>query len=284
MLAEATSGGSHGFVVLRAGGEQIAALEPDHGFYPASSIKALQHVHAVRWVMSQPDPRAALETPIPVYDDVCAGTGSFREEPLRDVLRAMMIDSDNPRASAVQDFFGVEAIGATAALLGMEQTVLAHRFGCGGPANDPANRSTATDLARLYARIASGFLDPSGTAMLLSFMRTDGRSGLMETAIEEAAALGIPDEVVDAFNGRLDVHTKAGWWNTRLSVAGLVHVPTSPCGDGQPVSYAVAVYVDDADTVAPGFDVVDLIPVLLRGEVRSALERFAAAGASGCEP
>jgi len=262
------SGGVSGFFALEVGGATTASLNARHGFYPASSIKALQHLAAIRWAVSRPDPSAALDTPVPVSLDPCTAAAPVSTEPLAEVLRAMMIDSDNLRANAVQDLLGLPAIAEAAAAAGMDDTRVVHRFGCGGPANDPANRSTAADLASLFDGVASGrLLDRDASDLFLSFLRRDVPRTL--------AAAVTASEVSDGAFGA-EVHGKAGWWGTDLSYAGLVTLPTSRCPGTPGRTYAAAAFVDGAASVAAGFDVADVIGVVLQDEVRRAAGEYAA--------
>lgn len=277
------AGGTVGFRFIGVGEGVLASLNPDHPFYPASSIKVLAHLHAARWAAARPDPDEALAAPIPVYEDFCAGEGSHRNEPLAEVLAAMMIDSDNQRADAVLDFFGREAIVATATdVAGLSETVLAHRFGCGGPANDPANRSTALDLSRVYERVAEGrALDVEAGRIFRSLMLGPVWPSLEAAVAAEGEALGLAPETVAAFGSAVDLIYKSGWWETNLSTGGLLRLPSGLCEGDARHEYAFAVFVDGADRVAEGFDVSDLVAVVLRGEIRVAL---AEAAASPCGP
>lgn len=282
-LAANAAGGPYGFRFVRIGGQVLGSLNPEHPFYPASSIKVLAHLHAVRWVADQPDPGAALATPVPVYDDSCAGQGTYQAEPLAAVLAAMMIDSDNRRANAVLDYFGREAINATAAgAAGLSDTVLAHRFGCGGPANDPANRSTAFDLSRVYQQLAEGeVLGAEALAVFTRLMPGPVWPSLAATVLAEGEALGLRREAIEAFQGAIDLSYKAGWWGTHVSIGGWLGLPAGACEEDPSRQYAFAVFVDGARSVAPGFDVSDLVAVVLQGEIRAAL---AEAAASPCPP
>jgi beta-lactamase class A len=282
-LEAEVTGGVAGFRVVRLGGGVVAAHNPERAFYPASSIKALQHLHAVRWVMDQPDPQTALATPIPVYADYCAGAGQSTAESLSAVLEAMMVNSDNQRADAVQDYFGRDAINLTATeVVGMTDTVLAHRFGCGGPANDPANRSTALDLSRLFEQVGLGtVLDPEGVGIFGSLMLGPPWPSLQAEVADAGEALSLDQGTVDAFQEGIDLNYKAGWWNTYLSVGGLLTLPAPACAGSQPWTYAFAAFVDGADSVAAGFDVKDLVPIVLGEEIKEALAAFADPSACG---
>jgi hypothetical protein len=271
-------GGTYGFRFVRVGGGVVASLNPDRVFYPASSVKVLAHLHAVRWAAAQPDPADALAVPIPVYEDPCAGGGAFRTEPRSAVLAAMMIDSDNQRADAVLDYFGTEAVNASAReVVGTSNTVLAHRFGCGGPGNDPANQSTAFDLSRVYEQVARGeVLDAEAARIFARLMLGLPWPSLELAVAAEGEALGLDSEAVEGFQEGIALLYKAGWWGTNLSIGGLLGLPAVPCAGASPREYAFAVFVDGAEAVADGFEVSDVVAVVLREEIRAALREWAA--------
>ena len=273
-MAAGVTGGSYGFHLTRVGGPVLASLHADHSFYPASSIKVLHHVHAVRWAYARPDPRAALATPVPVYRDSCSGSGASDLEPLGGVLAAMMRVSDNQRTNAVQDYFGAGEINLTAStVIGTGPgTLLAHRFGCGGPANDPANRATAADLALVYQRYGEGvLLDPAGSEALAGFMLGE-ETGILDGVIDgEAVALGLSGGEVARFEEGLEVIYKEGWWNTNLSIGAHVSLTTRVCSGERTTGYALAVFIDGARSVAPGFGPGLMVGELLRPEIRAAL-------------
>ena len=271
-LDEKVTGGHFGFVLTGIGGSVLASLRADEGFYPASSIKVLYLLEAVRWVGSRDDPVAALRTLLPVNTDGCGG-GVLSLEPLDTVLLAMMKQSDNLRANAVGDFFGLEAINQTARYLGGvgPGSIVAHRFACGGPANDPPNRMTAADLAGVYARYGAGTLLDAPTADLFASYFLDAGTGILDAVVaEEAAALGQPD-LAAWFESRVDLIYKAGWWGTDLSVGGYAALPRRGCSAVYERRLAFAVFVSEADAVAPGFDITESVGEVLRQEIRAAL-------------
>lgn len=270
-------GGSFGFRFMRLGGEVVASLNSEQPFYPASSVKVFLHLHAIRWVATQPERAAALATPIPVYESSCTGEGAVWTEPLESVLSAMMIESDNKRANAVLEYFGREAIAATAAeVAGTTGTRLVHRFGCGGPANDPANRSTALDLSRVFERVArEDVLDAGAFAAFTGLMLGPPWPSLTSVVADDGVTAGLAPEQVEDFLSGVRLSYKAGWWETNLSVGGLLTLPGGSCGGEAPRRYAFAVFVSEAASVAPGFDVSDVVAVVLAEEIRSALEEWA---------
>lgn len=269
--------GSFGFRLVRLGGEVVASLNPEEPFYPASSVKVLLHLHAVRWVAAQSDRAAALATPIPVCDESCTGQGTCWTERLSAILTAMMVESDNRRANAVLDYFGPAAVGETATgVVGTTGTRLVHRFGCGGPANDPANQSTALDLSRVFERVArEEVLDADAFTTFAGLMLGPLWPSLASAVADEGAAAGLGTEEIESFRSAVELSYKAGWWEANLSLGGLLTLPGGPCTGDLPRQYAFAVFVSEADAVATGFDVSDVVAVVLRGEIRAALEDWA---------
>jgi len=275
LLNERVEGGSYGFVLLGTEGSVLASWRAGESFYPASSIKVLYLLEAVRWVGSQEDAAAALRSPLPVDGNGCGGGGT-RLEPLEEVLRAMMQQSDNLRANAVGDHFGLAAINRTAAALGgvSAESAVAHRFGCGGPANDPPNRMTAADLAGVYQRYGAGtLLDPAAADRFASFF-LDAGTGILDAVVaEESAAWGGADSAA-WFRSRVDLIYKAGWWGTSLSVGGYVGLPRRVGASVAERGLAFALFVSEAEAVAPGFDLAGMVGELLREEIRAALATF----------
>ena len=229
-------------------------------------------LHAVRWAGVEEDLEAALGTMLPVDAEPCGG-GTVSWEPLDSVLGAMMRQSDNLRANAVGDFFGLEAIFRTAQDWGGvgAESALAHRFACGGPANDPANRMTAAALAEVYRRFGAGtLLDPPAAERFASYFPGAGTGILDGVIAEESTALGRPD-LAGPFRSRIDLVYKAGWWETDLSVGGFATLPRRGCGVTTERGVAFASFVAEAGAVAAGFEASSMVGELLREDIRSAL-------------
>lgn len=266
------TGGRFGFLVASVNGPVLASLRADETFYPASSIKVLYLLEAIRWVAAQADPAAALRTALPVRAEGCGG-GPSTPEPLDAVLRAMMRQSDNLRANAVGDFFGLDAINRTAVELGgvSPQSVVVHRFACGGPANDPANRMTAADLAEVYRRYGLGTLLGGAADALFASYLLGAETGVLDiVAAEESAALGRPD-LAARFLSEVSLIYKTGWWGTNLSIGGYSGMPRRGCGTIYERGLAFAAFVSEADAVAAGFDMSRTVGELLREEIRASL-------------
>jgi murein peptide amidase A len=240
LLHEGTTGGAHGFIIKEVDGAVHAALHADAGFYPASTIKLVHFAHSLRWIAAGND--AAV--PVTVYDDGCAASGPDYEEQLDMLLEAMMKVSDNSAANAIQAHFGLEDLRATIADAGMNATRLAHGFGCGGPANSPANVTTAVDLAVLVESMINGSLLPREQRPLIESLMVDatGAAGF-------DSALGI------------EIFVKEGWYGTTLTVAGFAIVPNQ----GGERLFVFAAYTHGAAAVDESFSIVAVPAILLSG-------------------
>ncbi|MEX2419186.1 MAG: serine hydrolase [Acidimicrobiia bacterium] len=237
LLHDGTTGGAHGFIIKEVGGPVHAALHADTAFYPASAIKLVHMAHALRTTAPEDHPVAVA------FEDGCRGSGPGVERPVYDLLAAMMQVSDNAAANALQTHFGLDALETTIDEAGMTTTRLVHGFGCGGPANDPANRTTVIDLIRLLEAIADGTLVPSDRWPLVE-----------ELMVDVTSATGF-----DPVSGAL-VLAKDGWYGTTLTLAGLARIPTEDDGTR---TFVFAAFTEGATSVDPSFTILSVARVLL---------------------
>ena len=240
LLHAGTTGGAHGFVIKAVGGTVHAAVNADTGFYPASAIKLVHLVHSLEWIAGGGDPA----TPVAVYDDGCVGDGPGHDEPLGQLLAKMMLLSDNVAANAIQSHFGLEELAGTVGDAGMTGTRLVHGFGCGGPANDPANRTTSIDLVRLLEGAVDGSAVSPDQWPLAESLLVD---------VTAEAGFGPGDGV--------RVLAKEGWYGTTLTIAGIAFVQTD-AGDR---TLVFAAFTDGAAAVAPAFTIAGVAGALIAG-------------------
>ena len=237
------TGGTIGFYVQHFGGPVVAELNERTPFYPASAIKAVHLLHAMRWASERLD--EATRTQIPVYADSCTASGQSRLRPLEQLLSEMMVDSNNQSTNAVQDFFGVAQLSETMAAAGMIDSEIHHKFGCGGPSNDPANQTTAVDLAGIYRGVADGTL-----------LSSTERDYFLATMIDATDLIPAINATNPTSAEAPHLYLKEGWYDTTLAVGGLL---VRPGGIGGVDQWAFVAFVDDAVTIAPGFEITDLL-------------------------
>lgn len=304
MLASSNDG-RWGYLLKVVDGAHRYRLNADEPFEPASTLKLLYHLHALREVQAG---RAHPEEPLPWYrasdgrDDVSTPEEDEREfgcpvdrEPavgtLEEGLRAMMERSDNRWTLAVRRRFGDAAVAGTARILGMDRTELRHRIGCAAATGqDPGqveapNVSTLAELAGLVEGVSNGSALAPGLAGTFFDLMANDRFLRLDTVLrEENAAVGLPRTVLEALTGRLHLAWKSGKYNIGTykcqSVVGLVemlhYIGAGVLGWRRLV---VGVYVDDATWFPEQGSRATLYSLavaseLLRDEVRAMLTSY----------
>jgi hypothetical protein len=163
-------------------------------FEPASAVKL---VHSVRLLEDLRDGLVGLEDDFPYFamdpsldwastadrderEFACPVRENPQTVPFLKAVWMMMENSDNRITLAVSDKYGMEALNATAASLGMGSTLIAHRIGClgmveGEPGLDLApGRSSIMDLLALFRAVEAGRLGRGITeSVFYSSMKND---------------------------------------------------------------------------------------------------------------
>jgi hypothetical protein len=228
----ASTDGAYGAWLKEVNGSVLAQIRPDFVFEPASLMKTLYHVHAMRRVALGLDSlNASVPVPLATTGSCPNNSGGTANEPLEIVLSRMMENSDNNRTLAIANRYGVSAINNTAALLGMPSTSVNHVIGCGGPT---PNELTLRDIGELHEDVAGGYLlgqrDKFYELMpsTLSFP-TWGATDLSVRINSEASTLGLPTWVRDAFRAAITIAYKPGGYTVGglhyHSEGGFVGVP-----------------------------------------------------------
>jgi len=281
--------GATGLYLKQVGGSVQANLQEGRIFEPASSIKILVALHAMRQVDAG---LASLSQSVVVYAPPASGscptstiTGT---ETMSNAILQMLESSDNQRTKAMIDTFGFAAINQTAASLGLSGTHLNHYPGCGGP---PANQLTLNDAGRLYEGIASAtFLTASSRAALYARMPAQaGDFTGIQVAVNaivdaEAPAYGLSAAEIGQFKVRVATHYKAGGYTLcgsgacleYRSVAGAAEIPQCSHAAVSTRTYVWGIFVDgssSANAANGAFNAAKAEP--LREPIRSALSAWA---------
>ena len=149
--------GTYGFLLEREDGRVLAELQAGLVHEPASVIKVLFHLHALRKRQKGLSDETTVEyrwkqTPaMPGDDEGCPST--FPNRAATDILtldKAMMIQSDNRATVAVTDYFDgpAEILATTGDLLGLDNTSLKH---CGTIGD---RQTTLRDLGKMWMAAA----------------------------------------------------------------------------------------------------------------------------------
>ena len=248
LLVNATDG-DVGLYLKKVNGPVLASLHETMDFEPASTIKILLHLHAMRQVENGAKVQGkvvSLATPIPWFmnytkdgkgkNTSCPSDTGLATETLANALQQMMQNSDNRRAQAVRTYFGQTNINATAKALGMTHTSYNHRDGCGGGADgavaDP-NHLTLVDAGILYEGVAKGtFINDRKAFFSLMAGKNYDFSTIwqgMQKIVNEEAPAGMTAAKRQSFLDQMDTRYKGGGYSLSTgehqSIAGWAKIP-----------------------------------------------------------
>jgi hypothetical protein len=279
--------GETGLYLKQIGGGVQAGLQENRVFEPASSIKILIGLHAMRQV----DAGASLSQNVIVYAPPASGSCPTSTitgvEPMGNAILAMLENSDNNRTKAMIDTYGFAAINQTAQTIGLTGTHLNHYPGCGGP---PANQLTLSDAGFIYEGIANGTLLSSTNRPSL-YARMPAQAGDFTGIVSaanaiidaEAPAFGLTATEISQFKSRLLTHYKAGGYTLcpsscfeYRSVAGSAEIPQCTRGLIGSRNYVWGIFIDGSSSAAAAdstFNAAKAEP--LREPIRAALSTWA---------
>jgi hypothetical protein len=274
--------GQVGCWLQRLNSTNLANLNGDTQFEPASTMKTLHHVVGMRAV-SQGLPLTTNLTVYSGYNGSCPQDTGPAPLNLQTTLQRMMENSDNACTQAVRAYFTELALNTTASALGMADTSSNHRLGCPEALTSP-NRITLRDLNTLHTQVANGYLG-SQRALFYQLM-LDSVNDLSIASIinAEGAALGLSSTTIASFRNFTDVAHKGGNYAFPgqsppvyhrcefgyLSLPFITNDVITPreFGFGAFVNFATV----DADAQAAIY--TDAIPELLRPQIRAALQSW----------
>ncbi|MFN3241769.1 MAG: serine hydrolase [Planctomycetota bacterium] len=280
----ARTDGQVGCWLQEIGGANLAALNSATPFEPASTMKTLHHVHAMRRVAIGAVP---LNQGLTVYtgysaiDPSCPVDVNPIFQGLQTVLQLMMENSDNARTQAVTAYFGQGAINSTAAGLGMSDTSLNHRLGCGAVAVANPNRTTLADLHELHEAVSNGYLGSYRNTFYSLMLDDIADLGVAAMIQSEANQLGLSAATVQTFTsfvrlahkgGDYGLHNGGPLWFERAEF-GWLTLPFVSGGAITEREYTFGAFVNDASNgpVASDAIYVDALPGMLRPTIRAAL-------------
>jgi hypothetical protein len=279
----AQTDGQVGFWLQQINGPNIAYLNGDTVFEPASTMKTLHHTHAMKQVANGL-PLTTLLTVYGGYSGSCpVDTGPFTQG-LQGVLQLMMQNSDNARTQAVRAYFGEANLNATAAALGMSSTSTNHRLGCGPDAIANPNQITLRDLHTLHTAVANGYLGSFRSLYYQLMLANVNDLDIANVITQEGQLLGLTATTISSFIGFTDVAHKGGsygltsggpLWYERAEF-GWLSLPFIVNDVITPREYGFGAFVNDAsnDTQASNAIYVAAISEMLRPTIRSALQSW----------
>ncbi len=209
--------GKWGFYLKKVGGAELAALGEEIVFEPASMIKIVHAVRAMRDIQFDPlvnentlvtwyaHPDAPARYPsdpnyrkddnnadvCPYDDDGNLITTNGYEDALGPVVvKQTMKYSDNRTTDALTSLYGFDELNLLMAGAGMAKSSLNHRINCFGALDQPqpvgANRLTLRDAAKLYEQVQDGsLLDSTHRDLLYSYMVSGTVAGSFRATLDD---------------------------------------------------------------------------------------------------
>lgn len=283
----ARTDGQVGCWLQRMNGGNLANLNGDTQFEPASTMKTLHHVHAMRRVRLN---AVALTTAINVFTNYSSSnsscpidTGAISQQ-LQAVLTLMMVNSDNARTQAVTAYFGQANINNTASALGMASTSLNHRIGCGADAVANPNRITLRDLNTLHEQVVNGYLGTFRDTFYDIMLHSVNDLSVAAVINAEGASLGLPSATIASFRNFTQLAHKGGSYGLtnggplyyHRAEFGWLSLPFIVNDVITPREYGFGAFVNNAsnDSNAASAIYTDAIPELLRPTIRQALQSW----------
>ena len=287
--AQALQWGSDGWTgayLKEVEGPTLASLQPDFVFEPASTIKAIHHLHAMRSVMQGNSNLLQPVTYSVNFSGSCPiGGAPFTTQTLRETLRRMMVNSDNAATEGIRQLYGQNAIQFTAQqIAGMTSTELNHIIGCGADALANPNRLTLRDTGRLYERVQTlTILNEPNRDTYYELMQNQNTPNpwwftniLRNTIYDTASDLGLPTQVADDYWAATLTAWKPGGYTlsnlTYTSVGGVVSLPR--CAFGSPDDwhhYVFGLFVEGAAGGDGLTRIQTACPILFRDLIADAL-------------
>lgn len=275
--------GTVGCWLQEINGANLADLNGTAEFEPASTMKTLHHVHALRQVATN---QASLTMPITVFtaysptNPSCPVIGAPVTEQLHVVLRDMMENSDNARTQAITTQFGENAINATAVTLNMGNTDLNHTLGCAADAIANPNTISLRDLHWLHEQVANGYISPLRNAFY-DLMREDLADLDLDTVINaEGTSLGLSAPTIASFRAFTKLAHKGGSYTLNSGTTyhhraefGWISIPFITNDVITPREYSFGAFVNGASNGTAASNAVWIagVPELLRSTIRQAM-------------
>jgi hypothetical protein len=292
LILSKNTDGKTGYYLKQVNGQVISANSENFAFYPASTIKVMEHLHIMRAVQSG---NVFLTNNINIWGNSCSddhtGESPDSQESLSTALKLMMKESNNQRTNAIQDGFGRPAINNTAhQAAGLSQSsALTHKFGCGGPTNNPANTLTLADAGLLYEGVAKGTtLSGPSRDTFYQLMLNETDAFFIESIIdEEASKLTLSAALKNKFKSQVKIALKAGGIPADYdgflyeSIAGHVSLPflgtCTDTGSAQvyPRGFVFGVFINKAKKITGG-TVNTAASELFRPQISAALNMWKA--------
>lgn len=275
------SSGVNGFFVREVRGSVLAGFNSTRVFEPASSIKVLAHLYAMRRVESG---SLKLRDRIGVYtsnnnDVQCNGQPT---ESIAAALKLMMEQSDNDRTRAVVEYLGRANLNTMASNLGFGKVRWTRPMECEVADQDLSieNEMTLVDAGRLYASVVTGesLREEASRRQFWELMAGHTHGTTIDQELETA---GLSATARTSYKARVRGGSKGGWWPNkgRTSHIGWVRLPWCVDGHVEQRDYVHGFFVDDGHKVesnsGPVYGMLGIMQKeIMREQIRSSVRSW----------
>ncbi len=294
-LLRSSADGVRGFYLREVGGSLLGDLMADYQFYPASSIKTIEHAY---WSYRIDKLGLSPTLQVPVYTNDGADTHPKSDKSTNQTLQLtqqkMMFNSVNADTNALQDAAANgDGVAGRAAIdqfkvkvLGLDGDLkINHKFGISGYKSANPNIGTLREFGRLYEVLTNGSIfSKTGYSyfrnnMLNETSNSGLTNGLQSVVVQEGTALGMSQAERTEFWKTAKCIWKAGnlIGTTYISCAGEVELSFKNNRGGLDVhKYVVGAFVDQVSntTFAVGSMSGTVIPEIMRDEIRKAMKTW----------
>lgn len=164
IYAAAGKNGNYGFYFKQVNGPVLASLQGSTQFEPASTLKALYHLHHNKVRQSATNKSTYDNMSIsyrynpssPSNGGICPDNFSSTKTTTRSNADSlMMYNSDNRMTRSILELHGKPAMLNTASAIGMTGTIIQHNIGC--PTATTHNYTNPASIAKIYETVYKDF-------------------------------------------------------------------------------------------------------------------------------
>jgi hypothetical protein len=221
IISPTVDSGVYGFYLKQVGGATLAGLQNTKQYEPASALKVLYHAKSIHQeaVGTTTDSTVityhynpADPTNVGICPDSYASTATTN---LKNADTQMMQVSDNRMTRGILEKYTKASMLSYATSLGLTSTAINHNIGC--PTSSTYNRTTLTDLGKVYEAYQNGTVTSNSTwksqfrSRMLNDTNYSGfRSLICPIVNAEATSLGKSAATATAFCAAMKFMAKGG--------------------------------------------------------------------------
>jgi hypothetical protein len=297
LIGPKVDSGAYGFYLKQVGGSVLAGLQQSKQYEPASALKVLYHAKSIR----EESLGNTTDSTMVTYHyknlsdskdgNICPDNYSTTTTTnLKNADTLMMQVSDNRMTRGILEKYTKASMLSYGTSLGLTSTAINHNIGC--PTDTTHNRTTLSDLGKVYEAFQKGTVTSSSTwktqfrSRMLNQSNFSGfKNAICPVVNAEATALGRSSATATSFCNAMTWIAKGGSYQYGSSLpyqvsrdnVSLTGVPYKRSGVVSPRYFVFGEYVDgttintSAESTSVDTARGKLYPEALRPYIRAAL-------------